>query len=168
MEAEGAVVHVVRNDYSDPIHWEEYDKVVLSPGPGLPSESGKLMHFIDEMMGNHKPVLGVCLGMQALAEYFGGGLYNLDAVSHGVSVNCQLEQSSRLLKGLPSSIKVGLYHSWAVQEPLPNGFIAVAKSESGVVMAMEHNDLPIYGVQFHPESVLTPRGRDILKQFMDL
>jgi anthranilate synthase component 2 len=165
MEAEGASVEVVRNDEVSQVDSADFDRVVLSPGPGLPLESGELMSVIQEVVGK-QPILGVCLGMQALAIHFGGELYNLSNVRHGISVRCSLDTTSRLFEGLPQETEVGLYHSWAVKEPLPKDFKLTARNSDDVAMAMEHHTLPIFGVQFHPESVLTPLGRAMISNFL--
>lgn len=139
-----------------------YDKIVLSPGPGLPNEAGGMMNLIGKV-DSKIPVLGVCLGMQAIAEYSGGTLYNQKEVKHGVAEKIRCE-ASLLFKDLPSEMEVGLYHSWAVEG---NGEFAVtARSESGVVMAIENQERKFYGVQFHPESIMTPNGKDILHNFL--
>lgn len=139
-----------------------YDKIVLSPGPGLPNEAGGMMDLIGQI-DSKIPVLGVCLGMQAIAEYSGGTLYNQEEVKHGVAEKIQCEVSL-LFKGLPSVMEVGLYHSWAVEEK--GEFVVTARSESGVVMAIENQERKLYGVQFHPESIMTPNGKDILHNFL--
>lgn len=139
-----------------------YDKIVLSPGPGLPKEAGVMMDLIRQV-DSKIPVLGVCLGTQAIAEYCGSSLYNQKEVKHGVAEKIRCE-ASLLFKDLPSVMEVGLYHSWAVEE---NGEFAVtARSESGVVMAIENQERKFYGVQFHPESIMTPNGKDILHNFL--
>jgi anthranilate synthase component II len=165
MEAEGARVEVVRNDELLQVDSIGYDRVVLSPGPGLPAESGELMTFIPRVVGK-QPILGVCLGMQAIALHFGGELYNLSNVRHGIGIESSLDTSSALFKGMPQKTEVGLYHSWAVKEPLPQGFKRTARNSDNVVMAMEHCTLPVFAVQFHPESVLTPLGRSMIRNFL--
>ncbi|MDX1446462.1 aminodeoxychorismate/anthranilate synthase component II [Lishizhenia sp.] len=163
----GAKVDVIRNNEIDLASVEKYDKIILSPGPHLPKDAGKLMELI-AMYYDKKPMLGVCLGMQALAEFFGGELYNLDRVNHGVEDQCVQIMPNQLFKEVPEEFKVGLYHSWAVKRPLPKGLNITALSQSDVLMAFEHEKLPIYAVQFHPESVMTPEGKIIMKNFLSL
>jgi anthranilate synthase/aminodeoxychorismate synthase-like glutamine amidotransferase len=162
---EGADVEVVRNDELRAVQLNSFDKVVISPGPGLPEESGQLLEFLDKITGR-APILGVCLGMQALAIHAGGMLYNLEQVRHGVSVKCDFDPNSPLFKGLENPFFVGLYHSWAVKEPLLSGYNVIARSEEGVIMAMQHESLPVFAVQFHPESVLTPHGKRLISNFL--
>jgi anthranilate synthase component 2 len=164
MEAEGVLVDIQLNDSFDLSQLSIYDKVVLSPGPGLPKDSGALMEVIANCEGV-RPVLGVCLGMQGVAEFFGGDLYNQEVVKHGVSETIQVEDSI-LFKELPQKIEVGLYHSWAVTT---NGdYKVTARSENGTVMALENVEKQMYGVQFHPESIMTPEGKVILQNFLNL
>lgn len=151
--------------FNDEIVFEEmdsFDGVVISPGPRLPAEAGRTLEFISAVLGK-KPILGVCLGMQALALQLQGGLYNQKVVKHGVQevIHCK---DSVLFSGMPPSIDVGLYHSWAVDDF--GDFTVTAWSNSGVVMAFENEDKKVYAVQFHPESILTPQGHLILKNFL--
>jgi anthranilate synthase component II len=159
----GFSVTVLRNDVpiSNP---HQYDKIVLSPGPGLPQDAGTMMQWIAAVDGKI-PILGVCLGMQAIAEYLGGTLYNLTEVKHGVQEVIELNDSA-LFEGLPQKIDVGLYHSWAAKSN--KGYTETAISESGVIMAIENLERKMWGVQFHPESVMTPHGSTILKNFLTL
>ena len=160
-------VTVKRNDEIQADEADQYSHIVLSPGPGLPNAAGILMEMIDEQVAV-KPILGVCLGMQALAEHFGGTLYNQDMVKHGVTTTIDTKPNSVLFHGLPESFQVGLYHSWAVDETaLPKDFTITAKSTENVVMAIEHRSLPVCGVQFHPESILTEHGREILGNWLN-
>lgn len=159
-------VDVFRNDEFDLSLLPSYDKIILSPGPGLPKDAGDLFKII-RAVDESQAVLGVCLGMQALAEVFGGELYNMKGVKHGVSLYCEKVKPHFLFEGLPESFEVGLYHSWAVQIPLPSEFEPLLFSEEDVLMAMSHKFLPLYGVQFHPESILTPHGRQIIKNFVE-
>lgn len=162
----GANVEVVRNNEIDLVSVDKYDKIILSPGPHLPKDAGKLMELI-KMFFDKKPILGVCLGMQALGEFFGGELYNLNHVNHGVEDQCVQIIPNKLFIGIEEEFKVGLYHSWALKRPLPSGLNITALSQSDVLMAFEHESLPIYGVQFHPESVMTPEGKRIVKNFLE-
>lgn len=159
----GAEVRVMRND--DPaIQLAGFDALVISPGPGLPEEAGNLMDIL-KSAENQIPVLGICLGMQAMALYLGGEMYNQVTVKHGVQEQVCFSESI-LFHSVPSTAPVGLYHSWAVEE---NGsFIVNARSKSGVVMGIERSDLVWYGVQFHPESVMTPHGKQIIANFLKI
>lgn len=166
LEGFDANVDVFRNDEIPFGRIGEYNKVVLSPGPGLPAESGDLMKFI-EQFATKKPMLGVCLGFQALAEHFGGSIYNQNEVKHGVAETCIIQKNSRLFNNLPEMFKIGLYHSWAVKkEELPEDFMISGISENDVIMAFEHKTLPVCGVQFHPESILTEHGHKIVENFI--
>lgn len=160
----GAEVDVIRNDSID-FSKLAYDGVVLSPGPGLPSGAGQLMALI-EQIAEDIPILGVCLGMQAIAEFLGGEIYNQMKVKHGVEEQVLLYESP-LFSGLNKEITVGLYHSWAVV-PESNNYHVIAESRSGVVMAIQNEQKKMYGVQFHPESVMTPEGKKIIKNFLNL
>lgn len=164
-EALDVNVTVVKNDEIDFDKVEGFDKIILSPGPYLPNKAGSMMELI-ERYHKRKPILGVCLGLQAIAEFFGGELYNLDKVKHGVQETCTKIGESVLLKGIEKNYKVGLYHSWALREPLPSQLILTSKSEDNVVMSFEHEFLPIYGVQYHPESIMTDDGQLILENFL--
>jgi len=164
----GAEVTVLRNDQFQMEELEAYDKIILSPGPGIPSEAGQLLAVIDTYAGR-KPMLGVCLGHQAIGEAFGAKLENLSDVFHGVATPCHLVADSPIFRGLPSNITVGRYHSWVVsQEGFPDCLEATALSDENQVMALRHREFPIFGIQFHPESVLTPDGKTIIKNFIDL
>lgn len=165
LESLGVEAEVVLNDKMSAVEPDSYDALVLSPGPGLPEEAGDLMKIIESYAGM-KPILGVCLGMQALALYSGGELYNQKVVKHGIQEKIHLEKSD-LFNGLPPEIEVGLYHSWAVKEGNGN-FRITARSSNGTVMALENTNLNWYGVQFHPESVMTPDGKKILMNFVSL
>lgn len=165
LEKIGVTITVCKNDE---ISWdlvEEHDKIVISPGPGLPKDAGKTMELIGRYI-NEKPMLGICLGMQAIAEYFGGTLYNQTQVKHGVREMITLKES-RLYTNLPSNIYVGLYHSWAIDISNVTDLIPTAYSENNILMSMEHKSLPITAVQYHPESIMTDFGIDILKNFIE-
>ncbi len=144
-----------------------FSHLVISPGPGLPESAGITNQLIQAAVGSHA-ILGVCLGCQALGQYFGAQLFNQQEVAHGIqrAVN-QSQQESWLLAGLPQSFRVGLYHSWAIREEgLSNKIRVTARSERGVAMAMEHLELPVAGVQFHPESIMTDHGLQILRNWL--
>ena len=160
-------VDVVRNDAITVAEAATYDRLVLSPGPGLPSESGVLMDVVRELLPTH-PMLGVCLGMQALVEVCGGSLFQQTEVMHGRVADCRVEEpGDPLFQGLPARFPVGLYHSWAAAlDTLPAELQVTARSERGVIMAVRHRHLPACGVQFHPESVMTPDGARLLANWV--
>ena len=162
----GAQVTVLRNDRFQLPELEPFDKLILSPGPGIPTEAGLLLEVIRHYAGE-KPMLGVCLGEQAIGEAFGGRLTNLSEVFHGVQTPVQIVAQDPLFKGLPATIQVGRYHSWVVdQQDLPDCLEVTAVSNEGQIMALHHKELPIHGIQFHPESVLTPEGKVIIQNFL--
>ena len=158
----GAEVTVKRNDQFRLEELEEFDKILLSPGPGVPEEAGLLLDVIRRYAGK-KPILGVCLGEQAIGEVYGGKLTNLDEVFHGIQSPISLTATDYLFEGLPSTIQVGRYHSWVVdRKDFPDCLEVTAVSEEGYIMALRHRTLDVRGVQFHPESVLTPEGKQML------
>jgi anthranilate synthase component 2 len=166
-EFDGITIDVVRNDKVVLDEVEKYDGIILSPGPGLPCESGLLVPLINRYK-DKKRIFGVCLGQQAIAEVFGGTLENMESVYHGVATPISiLEPKHYLFKNLPSKIDVGRYHSWVVS---PNNFpecLSVdAVDEHGRIMALSHKQFDICAVQFHPESVLTPLGKDIIRNWL--
>lgn len=160
-------VDVFRNDEIELSEIEKYDKIVLSPGPGIPSEAGLLIPLIKAYAAT-KPILGICLGHQAIAEAFGGTLINLDTVYHGIATPVQIiEQEQKIFKGLPETIIAGRYHSWiADKATLPESLVVTAIDENGYIMAMKHKSLDVTGLQFHPESVLTPDGETIITNWL--
>ena len=172
-----AEVHVVRNDRFSLGHLEAYDKLLLSPGPGIPSEAGLLCDVVRHYAGR-KPILGICLGHQAIGEVFGATLQNLTDVFHGVATPCHIlstegaaisQPIDPMFLGLPTDITVGRYHSWVVaRQGLPACLEPTAISPEGLIMAMRHKQLNIRGIQFHPESVLTPDGRAIIANWLAL
>ena len=158
----GAEVDVLRNDKFRLEELEPYDKIILSPGPGVPEEAGLLLDVIRRYAGK-KPILGVCLGEQAIGEVYGGKLTNLDEVFHGIQSPVTLTATDYLFEGLPSTVQVGRYHSWVVdRKDFPDCLEVTAVSEEGYIMALRHRTLDVRGVQFHPESVLTPEGKQML------
>jgi anthranilate synthase/aminodeoxychorismate synthase-like glutamine amidotransferase len=159
----GCKVDVIREDELDVSSVYDYDCVVLSPGPGLPSEK-KNMFLIISLCRNSLPILGICLGMQAISEVLGGVLVNQNEVMHGRKVEVDILKKGVLFKDFPEKINVGLYHSWKV-EGLEEKFIT-AKSTTGVIMAIESIDEYLFGVQFHPESILTEHGEQLLANFI--
>ena len=164
----GAEVDVLRNDQFDLADLEGYDKIILSPGPGIPSEAGLLLDVIRTYAGR-KPMLGVCLGHQAIGEVFGGRLENLSDVFHGVATPCHLVADDPIFNGIEREFTVGRYHSWVVAaDGLPDCLEVTATSPEGQIMALRHRDHNIHGIQFHPESVLTPKGKTMIKNFIGL
>lgn len=163
----GAEVDTVRNDRFELEDLEKYDRIVLSPGPGIPSEAGKLMDAIAYYKGR-KPMLGVCLGHQAIGEAFGASLTNLDHVVHGIQTPCRKTCDELLFNGLDGEFQVGRYHSWVVDHAgLPDCLEVTALSDDGQIMAMRHKEYDIRGIQFHPESVLTPEGRTMIANWLN-
>lgn len=162
-----ADVDVVFNDAITVDEAARYDRIVLSPGPGLPAEGGVMMELLEKLMPTH-PILGVCLGMQAMVEVCGGTLYNQERVMHGVSVPCVPEEPcDPLFADLSLPFEVGLYHSWAADPAtLPSSLRITARSEQGVIMGVRHHQFDVCGVQFHPESVLTPLGARIVANWV--
>ncbi len=163
-----ASVDVYRNDHFDLAELKNYDGIVLSPGPGIPSEAGLLMDVIKQY-AEKKPILGICLGHQAIAEVFGGKLLQLPNVVHGKSTTINiLDKHEILFKDLDSSIKGGRYHSWVIDEKtLPSDFVITSRDESSTIMGIRHKKLHLRGLQFHPESILTPNGSVMLKNWME-
>ena len=158
---------VFRNDKIALEDIAAYDKIILSPGPGIPEEAGLLLPLI-KMYAATKPILGVCLGHQAMAEAFGGSLINLSTVYHGVATAIkQTKNKSKLFTGLGEEFVAGRYHSWIVNEKtLPADFEITATDESGMIMAMQHKKYDLQSVQFHPESVLTPDGEMMMRNWI--
>lgn len=164
----GHKTDVCRNDKIPLDEVAKYDKIVLSPGPGLPSESGILLPLI-KTYAPHKSILGVCLGEQAIGEVFGATLINMPDVHHGVASSCRLTStSSYIFKGINKDFEIGRYHSWVVsEEHFPHEQLEItARDESGIIMALQHKKYDVQGVQFHPESVLTPCGEEILRNWI--
>jgi len=164
-------VEVHRNDQIPLEKVKEYDKIILSPGPGIPEEAGLLLPLIKEYASS-KSILGVCLGHQAIGEAFGGTLTNLTSVFHGVATPIQIKSDRSkvthdLFEGLPQEFEVGRYHSWVVdRNNFPCALEITAEDETGFIMALQHKTYDIQGVQFHPESVLTPSGEKIMRNWL--
>jgi anthranilate synthase component 2 len=164
-------VDVYRNDKIAMEKVNDYDKIILSPGPGIPEEAGLLLPLIKEY-ASRKSILGVCLGHQAIGQAFGGKLENLSTVFHGVATKIEISSQksgvrSPLFEGLPNELEVGRYHSWVVsEEDFPDELEITARDESGMIMGLQHKKFDVQGVQFHPESVLTPKGEDILRNWL--
>ena len=162
----GARVTVIRNDQFTLNQLKPFDKIILSPGPGIPSEAGLLTDVIKAYSG-HKPILGVCLGHQAIGEVFGGRLENLPDVYHGVATECTQYGNDYIFNGMPKRITIGRYHSWVVAKTsFPECLDITAVSDDGNIMALRHKHLDIHGIQFHPESVLTPEGKRIIQNWL--
>lgn len=160
-------VTVKRNDKLTLEEVNDYHKIVLSPGPGIPDEAGLLKSIIKTYAPN-KSILGVCLGQQAIAEVFGGSLINLDNVYHGVATQVTTSViDETLFNGLEKTFAVGRYHSWVVNSNLPEVLQATSFDENGQVMSLRHKVYDVKGVQYHPESVLTPNGKQILKNWVE-
>jgi anthranilate synthase component II len=161
-------VEVQRNDQIGLEKVKEYDKIILSPGPGLPKDAGLLLPLIKEYAAS-KCILGVCLGHQAIGEAFGGKLINLTTVYHGVATRCELSMVNwKLFKGLPREIEVGRYHSWVVsRDGFPDELEITATDDNNQIMGLRHREYDVQGVQFHPESILTPDGEQILRNWLN-
>ncbi|WP_294306734.1 aminodeoxychorismate/anthranilate synthase component II [uncultured Chryseobacterium sp.] len=160
-------VDVVKNDQITLAEIDQYDKIVLSPGPGIPEEAGILLDVIREYAPT-KSILGVCLGQQAIAEAFGGRLINLTEIYHGVATPADvIKDNTKIFRNLSSGIEVGRYHSWVVnRDDLPNELEITAVDKDGMIMALQHKTYDVHGVQFHPESILTPEGEMIIRNFL--
>ena len=164
----GAEVTVVRNDQFELQELRSYSNIILSPGPGIPAEAGLLLDVIRAYAGK-KPILGVCLGHQAIGEVFGARLENLSEVFHGVATEGTQYANDDMFYGLPARITMGRYHSWVVsKDGFPDCLEITAESDEGQIMALRHKELNIRGIQFHPESVLTPDGKKIIQNWLYL
>lgn len=162
----GIRTDVYRNDQLPLEKVAQYDKIILSPGPGIPSEAGDLLPLI-RAYAPTKSILGVCLGHQAIGESFGGTLTNLSTVYHGIATPIEILDHEAIFHGLPATIPVGRYHSWVVsEENFPDALEITARDGSGMIMALRHRTYDLTGLQFHPESVLTPDGETILRNWL--
>lgn len=161
-------VTVLRNDQFHIEQLQSFDKILLSPGPGIPDEAGLLKDVI-KTYATSKPILGVCLGQQAIGEVFGGTLTNLDKVFHGVATQVEVtKQDEPLFHGLEQTFEVGRYHSWVVaKENFPDALEITSIDDTGQIMSLRHRELDICAVQYHPESVLTPNGKAIIKNWVN-
>ncbi len=167
LEGLDADVDVFRNDAISVSDALKYDRIVLSPGPGVPKDAG----IIPELLQNitTQKVLGICLGHQAIGEAFGGSIYNLDQVYHGVPGTCVQVSNDPIFSGLDQEFQIGRYHSWSVSNSLPSCLQLIGKEKDDQsVMAMKHVEKSIYGLQFHPESILTPEGKKIIQNWLNL
>jgi len=162
----GASVTVFRNDEFDLKELDAFDKIVLSPGPGLPNEAGLLKEVI-QTYATSKSILGICLGLQAIGEVFGGTLINLEKVYHGVATKIKIIEEDSIFKNIPDQIEVGRYHSWVISnDNFPPNLIITSVDENKQIMSVKHSLFDVRGVQFHPESILTPFGKKILKNWL--
>lgn len=163
----GLEIAVHRNDAIGLEAVAAYDSIILSPGPGLPSEAG-IMPALLERFGDKKPILGVCLGHQAIGEVFGARLVNLHRVYHGIATPIwRTTPEDALLNDLPSPFVAGRYHSWIIADDhFPESLVVTARDEQGTIMAMRHHQHPVFGLQFHPESIMTEAGQNILHNFL--
>lgn len=159
-------VVVKRNDELTLEEVEAYDKILLSPGPGIPDEAG-LMKSIIERYAPTKSIFGVCLGQQAIAEVFGGRIINLDKVYHGLATEIEIVDKDIIYENLPKKIDVGRYHSWVVAKDLPTDLVVTSVDEQGQIMSLRHKTYNVRAVQYHPESVLTPEGKRIIKNWVE-
>jgi anthranilate synthase component 2 len=159
-------VTVKRNDQFELDELEDYPLLLLSPGPGIPDESGLLKAAI-ERYAPSKKILGICLGQQAIGEVFGASLINLDKVYHGIATPVKVIKEDVLFKELPDVFDIGRYHSWVVATPLPEALIATSVDEEGQLMSLRHKTYDVCAVQYHPESVLTPHGKKILDNWIN-
>ncbi len=162
----GADVTVFRNDEFELKELEPFDKILLSPGPGIPDEAGLLKDVI-KTYAKTKSIFGVCLGLQAIGEVFGGTLTNLEKVYHGVATKVSKTEGDFIFNDLPNEMEVGRYHSWVISnENFPQNLIITSKDENGQIMSLKHSVYDVRGVQYHPESVLTPHGKKILENWL--
>lgn len=167
LEDFGCEVTVKRNDQLSLNEVEPFEKILLSPGPGIPDEAGLLKDIIKKYAST-KSILGVCLGQQAIGEVFGGNIINLNTVYHGVASNIKITVEDEILfNGLKKNIEVGRYHSWVVDTNLPDALEVTSVDENGQIMSLRHKEYDVKAVQFHPESVLTPDGKKILENWVN-
>lgn len=159
-------VDVYRNDQIALKDIEKYDKIILSPGPGIPEEAGILLEVIKKYAPT-KSIFGVCLGQQAIAEAFGGSLINLSEIYHGVATEATQTSEHHIFNNLPKTLEVGRYHSWAVNpDDFPEELEITSIDKNGMIMSLKHKTYDVHAVQYHPESILTPDGKKILENFL--
>lgn len=167
LEAFDKRVTVVRNDEISLDAIEDFHKIILSPGPGIPRETKNLIPLI-KRYGATKSILGVCLGQQAITEAYGGKIENLESVYHGVASTLQVKVlNEELFKNLPAQFSVGRYHSWVASQNLPDCLEVTATDENGIIMALRHRTFDVKGVQFHPESILTEFGKELIQNWLN-
>lgn len=163
----GCEVTVKRNDKLSLEEVDAFEKILLSPGPGIPDEAGLLKPIIKQY-GSSKSILGVCLGQQAIAEVYGGRIENLNKVYHGVATSIKrVNEDEVLYKDIPNELEVGRYHSWVVAKDLPESLIATSLDANGEIMSLRHQEHDVRAVQYHPESILTPEGKKMLKNWVN-
>lgn len=163
----GHDIDVIRNDQMTVAEVAQYDAIILSPGPGVPKDAGIMPDLIKEY-AHQKAIFGVCLGHQAIGEAFGGEVYNLSQVYHGIETPMEVTNSDILFDNIPEKFNAGRYHSWSVKkENLPDCFEITAEAEDGTIMAMRHKSYNVRGVQFHPESVMTEHGKRMLRNWLE-
>ncbi len=165
LEELGCTVTIKRNDMFDINEIDSFDGILISPGPGIPDEAGMTKEVIKKYF-KEKNILGVCLGQQAIAEVFGGEIENMEEVYHGVATKIYCKVSDEIFNNIPKTIEVGRYHSWIVKKPLPEELIVTSEDENNQVMSLRHSKYPIRGVQFHPESILTPNGKTMIENWI--
>jgi anthranilate synthase component 2 len=164
----GVAYEVYRNNKIELSEVDQFDKILFSPGPGIPSEAGFMPEIIENYIGQ-KPMLGICLGHQAIAEYMGGKLENMPKVYHGINTPIFQTGKSKIFEGIPREFEAGRYHSWKVsKEGLPAGISISAEDEDGDIMAFDVAEMNAFGIQFHPESVMTPMGKKMIQNFIEL
>ncbi|HBR10709.1 MAG TPA: aminodeoxychorismate/anthranilate synthase component II [Chryseobacterium sp.] len=164
----GEKVDVLRNDQVPLQDIEKYDKIILSPGPGIPEEAGILLEVIKKYAPT-KSIFGVCLGQQAIAEAFGGSLINLTEIYHGVATESKQVKEHSIFKNLPETLEVGRYHSWAVDpDNFPEELEITSVDKNGMIMSLKHKTYDVHAVQYHPESILTPDGKKILANWLSV
>jgi anthranilate synthase component 2 len=167
LEDLNAEVTVFRNDEFELNELEKFDKILLSPGPGIPEEAGLLLDVIKKYASS-KSILGICLGQQAIGEVFGGSLINLEKVYHGVASKVKITKEDSLFNNLPTEFEVGRYHSWVINpDDFPEDLEITSVDENGEIMSIRHKTLDVKGVQYHPESILTPNGKKILENWLE-
>lgn len=167
LEDLNAIVTVFRNDEFELTELEKFDKILLSPGPGIPEEAGLLLDVIKKYAST-KSILGICLGQQAIGEVFGGSLINLDKVYHGVASKVKIKIEDNLFTDLPTEFEVGRYHSWVINpDGFPKDLEITSIDENGEIMSIRHKTFDVKGVQYHPESILTPYGKKILENWLE-
>lgn len=165
----GHEISVKKNDEVGIEDIDYFDFLIISPGPGLPSEAGLLLDIIEKYKSS-KNIFGICLGLQAISECYGSSLKKLDTVYHGIESEIEVTySSSKIYEGLPDTFSAGRYHSWVIDETtLPDGLVVTSRESNGHIMSIEHQTDKVYAVQFHPESIMTPLGKEILKNFLSL
>ncbi len=164
----GCDLTVIPCEKTDISELERYDKLILSPGPGLPKEFPVLQDILDSFYAT-KPILGICLGHEAIAQYFGAELIHLPSVIHGQPKEIHVFEESVLFKNIPAKFTAGLYHSWVIDVGnIPSGLQITGLSEEGNIMSFQHKEFNLFGVQFHPESVITEYGKELMKNFLNI